>query len=66
MKTTRPVHGRFYHFFLQGSQLVVREIDKQDNATLELLDTGPDGACGLWGAALPVRLRLLHSHWLCR
>ncbi len=33
---------------------------------LELLDAGEDAACSGWGETLPVRLRQLHSHWLCR
>jgi hypothetical protein len=33
---------------------------------LELLNTGAEDDCAGWGGGLPVRLRRLYSHWLCR
>ena len=38
----------------------------QAQVRLELLDVGQDGLCGQWGRELPLRLRELCSHWLCR
>ncbi len=68
--TTRPVHGCFYHFFLRAQQLAVIEVHRQPvhpmMSQLQLLDTGLDSTCEPWGTELPVRLRLMHSHWICR
>lgn len=74
LQTISPVLGRFYDYYLKpgenGSdldQLIVTETDFQhDNLALELLDAGDNSACSGWGDALPLRLRELHSHWLCR
>ena len=64
-RTLRPVHGRMYSFTLgDGGQLLVEERDPAQRVTLQLLD--PKDDCGSWGCELPVRLRELHSHWLCR
>eukprot|EP00899_Mesostigma_viride_P012817 jgi/Mesvir1/21536/Mv03977-RA.1 len=61
---TRPVGKRWYEFsMLDGNRLVAVETDDtQGGARLELLDTREEG----WARDLPVRLRELHSHWLCR
>jgi hypothetical protein len=57
-----PVRGCFYEFSMDATGgLVVVEIDNCGRR-MEALDQG----CGEWGAELPVRLRELHSHWLCR
>ncbi|PNH10973.1 hypothetical protein TSOC_002217 [Tetrabaena socialis] len=68
LQTLRPVRGRLYDFLLSGADqaLTVTEVDVGRGVRLELLDAGTDCACGSWGAQLPVRLRELHSHWLCR
>jgi hypothetical protein len=51
-----------FEFFLgSNSNLTVKEIDIEKEIILELLD--PEGA---WAAELPVRLRKLFSHWVCR
>ncbi len=72
-RTTRTIGGRFYEFLLlRGSgepELRVYELQFHGDAErwrLELLDVGPDMSCGAWGNDLPVRLRHMHSHWLCR
>lgn len=41
-------------------------IDSQNHVKLELMDVGSDGKCGQWGTDLPIRLKQLYSHWLCR
>jgi hypothetical protein len=67
LKTLRPVGGRFYTFRLVGQHLEVLEEDTAQGCTLELLDVGSkDCSCPGWGKQLPVRIRQLHSHWLCR
>lgn len=73
-KTLRPIQGRHYDFWFAGSeaagsnaaQLVIEELDDASGQRLQLLDVGADGRCGAWGCQLPVRLRALYSHWLCR
>ena len=66
LTTLRRVHDRFYSFYLDSaSKLVVLETDLDRDAELELLDGTPDGVAG-WGGDLPVRLRGMHSHWVCR
>jgi hypothetical protein len=65
-QTTSRVRGRLYEFSMDATgALVVVETDDQGHR-MELLDVGDDQGCGEWGAELPVRLRELHSHWLCR
>lgn len=65
-QTTRPVRKRFYEFSLaKDGDLVIVEIDERGNK-LQLLDVGENCGCGAWGQQLPVRLRELYSHWLCR
>eukprot|EP00899_Mesostigma_viride_P005241 jgi/Mesvir1/14718/Mv05368-RA.1 len=61
--TTRATRGRFYEFaMLQSERLLAVEIDSRKRwQRLELLD--PKEA---WASDLPVRVRELHSHWLCR
>lgn len=81
LQTIRPIQGRFYRFHLadqaagscsdsKDAQLVITEVDATQPRfgalDLELLDAGPDSACGAWGAELPVHLRELYSHWLDR
>eukprot|EP00798_Chlamydomonas_sp_ICE-L_P016734 gene16734-23004_t len=59
-----------YNFSMVGGTLVVTEelAGQGHQSHLELLDVGDvkTAPCGLWGAELPVRIRQLHSHWLCR
>ena len=43
----------------------MRELDESTGDELELLD-GTAEAAVRWGCELPVRLRLMHSHWLHR
>jgi hypothetical protein len=65
-RTISPVRECFYEFSVDSKGgLVVVEIDSRQHH-LQLLDVGKDEKCGEWGAELPVRLRRLHSHWLCR
>ncbi|MEW5310745.1 MAG: hypothetical protein WDW38_002512 [Sanguina aurantia] len=67
LQTVKPVGGCYYDFFLAAAGvLVVTEVDRLRGVELELLDVGRDGLCGSWGAQLPVRLREMHSHWVCR
>jgi hypothetical protein len=53
-------------------QLVITELDTTQQKSgrqqleLELLDVGADCSCGAWGSQLPIRLREMCSHWLCR
>ncbi|EFJ48407.1 hypothetical protein VOLCADRAFT_91060 [Volvox carteri f. nagariensis] len=67
MRALRPVQQRLYDFAVSadGQRLAISETDRR-GSRLELLDAGPNGACGGWGAELPVSLRALHSHWLNR
>ena len=66
LTTLRRVHDRFYSFYLDSAgKLVVHENDPDGKAELELLDGTPDGVT-CWGGDLPVRLREMHSHWICR
>lgn len=65
-RTTKPVEGGFYYEFSspQSGRLTALEFDSEHSGVkLELLD--PDGI-GQWGNDLPKRLRVMHSHWLCR
>ncbi len=65
-KTSSPVKGRFYEFYVDtNDELVVIELDEREYK-LQLLDIGADGRCGSWGAQLPTRLQELYSHWICR
>ncbi len=79
-RTTRTIGGRYYEFLLlrtstssddntQEPELRVYELQFHGDAErwrLELLDVGADMGCGTWGKELPIRLRHMHSHWLCR
>ena len=69
LRTVRPLAGWLYEFFMHSDgKLSVKELpQKSEDAApvLELLDGTPDGVAE-WGAELPIRLRELHSHWLCR
>ena len=70
LRTARPLTGCIYEFFMGPSgRLDVKELllNSEDAAphVLELLDGTPDGIAE-WGAELPIRLRELYSHWLCR
>ena len=53
-KTSRPVRGRFYEFYLAGEgaegELVVIEVDDRGQR-LQLMDVGENGRCGSWGTA---------------
>ena len=67
LTTTRAIAGRVYSFFLDSKKrLVVRERDDEDvnRTVLELLD-GTAEEAAKWGGSLPIRLRHMHSHWLC-
>ncbi|CAM9964866.1 unnamed protein product, partial [Scytosiphon promiscuus] len=66
-KTARSIGGRFYEFRSApdgpdpSGEVVIEEIDKGHGERLQALRH--DGA---WAKELPVRLRTMHSHWLCR
>lgn len=62
-KTTRAISGRFYEFSrsVSNGEVVIEELDAYNGERLLLLRL--DGA---WGKDFPVRLRNMHSHWLCR
>jgi hypothetical protein len=82
LRTIKAVHGRYYTFYLaaaadsssqlQQQHLVITELDitqqeaGRQQLELELLDVEAGCSCGSWGNQLPVRLRELCSHWLCR
>ena len=62
--TAKAIDGRFYEFSLGGftrEELVIEEVERESGARLELLRHDEN-----WSKDLPVRLRNLHSHWLCR
>jgi hypothetical protein len=70
LRTVRPLAGWVYEFFMhRDGKLFVKELPPQKSedaaSELELMDGTPDGIAE-WGAELPIRLRELHSHWLCR
>lgn len=66
-ETVKPVGGCYFTFWMTGSgALIITEVDEKRGVELQLLDVGKDGLCGAWGLQLPVRLREMHSHWLCR
>ena len=62
-RTTRATNGRSYEFSrtTRSGELVIVEIDEDSGERLELLRND-----GSWAKDLPVRLRTMHSHWLCR
>ncbi|CAM9681753.1 unnamed protein product, partial [Ectocarpus sp. 8 AP-2014] len=60
-RTTRAISGRFYEFSRASHEVVIEEIDECRGERLQLLRH--DGA---WGEEIPVRLRSMHSQWLCR
>ncbi|CAM9452387.1 unnamed protein product [Ectocarpus fasciculatus] len=60
-RTTRAISGRFYEFSIVDGDVVIEEIDECRGERLQLLRH--DGA---WGKEIPVRLRSMHSQWLCR
>eukprot|EP00798_Chlamydomonas_sp_ICE-L_P004010 gene4010-14090_t len=70
LQTLKPVKGHIYNFSMVGGTLVVTEevAGQGRHSSLELLDVGDvrTAPCTPWGAELPVRIRQLHSHWLCR
>eukprot|EP00798_Chlamydomonas_sp_ICE-L_P016685 gene16685-22945_t len=72
LKTLKPVKGHQYTFTppTKGGPLVVTEEASVQghHSCLELLNVGDveTAPCEPWGAELPVRIRQLHSHWLCR
>ncbi|KAF5833854.1 hypothetical protein DUNSADRAFT_9691 [Dunaliella salina] len=66
LQTIKPVKGAFYDFYAVGDKLVAIEVDAVTGVRLELLDVGIDAACSPWGGELPIRLRKMHSHWICR
>ncbi|CAM9858519.1 unnamed protein product [Ectocarpus sp. 6 AP-2014] len=60
-RTIRAISGRFYEFSRASCEVVIEEIDECRGERLQLLRH--DGA---WGEEIPVRLRSMHSQWLCR
>eukprot|EP00798_Chlamydomonas_sp_ICE-L_P016369 gene16369-22571_t len=70
LQTLKPVKGHMYNFSMVGGTVVVTEevAGQGRHSSLELLDVGnvATAPCELWGAELPVRIRQLYSHWLCR
>ncbi|CAN0036131.1 unnamed protein product, partial [Scytosiphon promiscuus] len=66
-KTAATVGGRTYQFSRVGFRLLppdefaIEEVNNSTGERLELLRH--DGA---WAKQLPIRLRTMHSHWLCR
>ncbi|CAM9708595.1 unnamed protein product, partial [Scytosiphon promiscuus] len=66
-KTAATVGGRTYQFLsadgylLPPAEFVIEEVNNSTGERLELLRH--DGA---WAKQLPLRLRTMHSHWLCR
>ncbi|CAN0484219.1 unnamed protein product, partial [Discosporangium mesarthrocarpum] len=62
LKTACATRGRFYEFFMHDGDLVIHEEDTtRGGIRLQLLKNDGD-----WAKDLPVRLRHMHSHWLCR
>jgi hypothetical protein len=65
LRSTRLVMGCRYEFSLTAQNtLIVRETNAEQEV-FELLD-GTETGVLTWGSQLPVRLREMHSHWLCR
>lgn len=73
LTTLRPVGGRSYTFYVDGGGRL-EVLEREGNAgrasgrramELELLD-GCAAGIESWGAALPPRLKEMHSHWTCR
>jgi len=64
--TRYPLNGNMYSFFLDSKKsLVIKEINCETKRELELLDlpiTNDD--INDWSNDLPIRLRMMHSHWL--
>ncbi|KAL7472894.1 hypothetical protein ACHAXS_014340 [Conticribra weissflogii] len=65
LETARPASDRFYRFSLHGSVLEVIEFRKDGSEKLELMDSTVEGI-ECWGRELPMRLKVMHSHWLLR
>jgi hypothetical protein len=67
LQTTRQVvHGFKYNFFFtECKSLVIEEIEVDTGLVLELLDGTPSNIQH-WGKELPIRLKVMHSHWYCR
>ena len=67
MSTTRLVLGRRYIFYSNGTafgastHLTVLEVNEETGAEWELL-----GDVESWADDLPVRLKSMHSYWVCR
>ena len=62
-RTTMATNGRSYEFSREAAdgRVLIEEVDEHSGERLELLrHDGP------WARHLPVRLRTMHSHWLCR
>lgn len=65
--STAAIGGRSYEFsrpagnFFSRAEVVIEEVDNFTGERLQLLRHD-----GSWGKQLPVRLRTMHSHWLCR
>lgn len=66
-QTVQCVRNCFYEFQYDSStgRLIVRELYPQSDRKLELLD-GTENEIEVWGSKLPIRLKSMHSHWLCR
>ncbi|KAI8839984.1 hypothetical protein BJ741DRAFT_677323 [Chytriomyces cf. hyalinus JEL632] len=59
--TVDPLNGCFYKFTLNENNLIVHELSRTKESTLQLLDF----SVTKWWAELPVRLMEMHSHWFC-
>lgn len=67
IRTARAIRGKWYEFCLLDAEakgLKITEIDKETGTRLELLDG--TNAKAIWQGDLPLRLRLMHSHWFWR
>mmetsp|Transcript_20282 Transcript_20282/g.36772 ORF Transcript_20282/g.36772 Transcript_20282/m.36772 type:complete len:861 (-) Transcript_20282:3026-5608(-) len=65
-KVLRRVNGMLYEFFLSAEgDLYVAEID-MDGHRFELLDGRLEHGDATVTKNLPIRLRMMHSHWICR
>eukprot|EP00903_Cladosiphon_okamuranus_P011180 g10551.t1 len=62
-RTTTATDDRFYEFSrrAEDGRVFIDEVDEHSRERLELLRHD-----GSWAEQLPVRLRTMHSHWLCR
>lgn len=64
-QTVRCVKNCFYEFDNSTGRLIITELYSQSDQKLELLD-GTLNGIKVWGSRLPIRLKEMYSHWLCR